>query len=164
MYGPNDQNALVDEDDDTGQDRNARIVAQLTPGEYRVRVGHYFASATGSYQIDVRSSGALSSSDLQVDGAAVVQQISAPGEIDVLTARIDQPGNYRFRTGGNVDTVLFIIGQADKARLLGWNDDANGTLNSEVNLSLPAGEYFVMVRLYSRLQTGGYTVQVQRLP
>jgi len=164
LFGPNNQNALVAEDDDSGEDRNAQITVQLTPGDYVVRVRHYFPSQTGTYEIDVRSTGALSSNDLQVDGPPVAQQISTTGEIDVLTVQIAQSGNYRFRTGGALDTVLFIIDQANTSQLVGWNDDANGTLNSQVDLSLPAGNYFVVVRLYSSAQTGDYSVQVERRP
>lgn len=164
LFGPNNQNALVAEDDDSGEDRNAQITVQLTPGDYVVRVRHYFPSQTGTYEIDVRSTGALSSNDLQVDGPPVAQQISTAGEIDVLTVQIAQSGNYRFRTGGALDTVLFIIDQANTSQLVGWNDDANGTLNSQVDLSLPAGNYFVVVRLYSSAQTGDYSVQVERRP
>ena len=94
----------------------------------------------------------------------MAQQISTAGEIDVLTVQIAQSGNYRFRTGGALDTVLFIIDQANTSQLVGWNDDANGTLNSQVDLSLPAGNYFVVVRLYSSAQTGDYSVQVERRP
>jgi Bacterial pre-peptidase C-terminal domain/Astacin (Peptidase family M12A) len=42
----------IAQDDDSGNGRNPRIVAQLIPGEYRVQVRHYnTTSGTGSYRI-----------------------------------------------------------------------------------------------------------------
>jgi hypothetical protein len=52
LYGPNNQTTLISEDDDSGADRNARIVADLAPGTYFVQVRHY-GSGAGSYGIRV---------------------------------------------------------------------------------------------------------------
>ena len=55
LYGPS--NTLIAEDDDSGVDRNPRIVRQLAPGEYKVQVRHYNrASGTGTYTIKVSKS------------------------------------------------------------------------------------------------------------
>lgn len=54
LYGPDNQTKLVAEDDDSGTDRNAKIVADLTPSIYYVQVRHYnSAGGTGSYGIKV---------------------------------------------------------------------------------------------------------------
>jgi len=54
LYGPNSQTRLIAEDDDSGTDRNAKIVVNLTPGTYFVQVRHYnSAGGTGSYRIKV---------------------------------------------------------------------------------------------------------------
>ena len=55
LYGPS--NALIAEDDDSGSERNPRIVSQLMPGEYNVQVRHYNrASGTGTYSVKVSKS------------------------------------------------------------------------------------------------------------
>lgn len=55
LYGPNSQTALIAEDDDSGLDTNARIVADLIPGTYYAQVRHYNrASGMGNYTIKVR--------------------------------------------------------------------------------------------------------------
>lgn len=54
LFGPNSPTALIEEDDDSGLDLNARIAASLIAGEYFVQVKHYSARATGSYSIKVR--------------------------------------------------------------------------------------------------------------
>jgi hypothetical protein len=52
LFGAN--NTLIAQDDDSGVDRNPRIVTQLTPGEYRVQIRHYNSAAgTGTYSIRV---------------------------------------------------------------------------------------------------------------
>ena len=54
LYGPDSKTVKVDEDDDSGQGRNARIVADLQPGAYFVQVRHYNANASqGDYGIRV---------------------------------------------------------------------------------------------------------------
>lgn len=55
LYGPNNKTALLAEDDDSGQDRNARIVANLAvAGKYYVQVRHYnLSTGTGDYRIMV---------------------------------------------------------------------------------------------------------------
>jgi len=53
LYGPDSQTKLIAEDDDSGVDRNAKIVADITKGTYFVQVRHYGAGGTGSYSIKV---------------------------------------------------------------------------------------------------------------
>lgn len=55
LYGPNSRTALLAEDDDSGQDRNARLVTNLTTaGTYYVQVRHYnLQRGTGEYQVTV---------------------------------------------------------------------------------------------------------------
>ncbi len=55
LYGPN--NTLIAQDDDSGVDRNPRIVSQLIAGEYLVQVRHYNrAGGTGTYSVKVSKS------------------------------------------------------------------------------------------------------------
>ncbi len=55
LFGPNSQTEVIAEDDDSGIDTNASIVADLVAGQYFVQVRHWnLASGTGSYTIKVR--------------------------------------------------------------------------------------------------------------
>jgi hypothetical protein len=55
LFGPDSPTALIAEDDDSGLATNARIVADLIPGEYWAQVRHYNrASGMGDYTIKVR--------------------------------------------------------------------------------------------------------------
>ncbi len=55
LFGPDSPTALVAEDDDSGVDANARLIADLTPGRYYVQVRHYNSrSGVGQYTVKVR--------------------------------------------------------------------------------------------------------------
>ena len=55
LFGPNSPTALIAEDDDSGYAANARIAAQLLPGDYWVQVRHYNRdSGMGAYSVKVR--------------------------------------------------------------------------------------------------------------
>ena len=55
LFGPDSATALIAEDDDSGLSTNARIAADLIPGEYWAQVRHYNqASGMGDYSIKVR--------------------------------------------------------------------------------------------------------------
>jgi hypothetical protein len=54
LFGPDNQTALIAEDDDSGVDLNARIIADLIPGEYYVQIRHYnLEGGTGEYTVGV---------------------------------------------------------------------------------------------------------------
>jgi hypothetical protein len=54
LYGPDSQEKLIARDDDSGTGLNAKIVADLSPGTYYIRVQHYDADkGTGAYSIRV---------------------------------------------------------------------------------------------------------------
>ncbi|MBA3493612.1 MAG: pre-peptidase C-terminal domain-containing protein [Gammaproteobacteria bacterium] len=54
LFGPNSQTSLIAEDDDGGVGLNARIVADIIPGQYFVPIRHFNkARGTGSYSIRV---------------------------------------------------------------------------------------------------------------
>lgn len=54
LFGPNSQTSLLAEDDDGGVGLNARIAADLIPGQYIAQVRHFNkAGGTGSYSIRV---------------------------------------------------------------------------------------------------------------
>ncbi|NNM28474.1 MAG: peptidase, partial [Akkermansiaceae bacterium] len=54
LFGPDSRSILVDEDDDSGEARNARIEAELPPGEFTVQLRHFSESAgTGDYGVSV---------------------------------------------------------------------------------------------------------------
>ena len=58
LFGPDSTTNVIAEDDDSGVGTNARIVADLVPGEYFVQIRHWDrASGTGFYSIKVVRNG-----------------------------------------------------------------------------------------------------------
>ena len=55
LFGPNSSTRSLATDDDSGVDRNARIIKELRPGEYTIRVRHHSPKSTGGYRIGVYS-------------------------------------------------------------------------------------------------------------
>jgi hypothetical protein len=55
LFGPDSNTRPLAVDNDSGSDRNARIVINLRPGSYTVRVRHFSAQKTGGYRISVNS-------------------------------------------------------------------------------------------------------------
>ncbi len=54
LFGPNSKTQLIAEDDDGGEGRNSRIIANLTSGDYFAQIRHYnTAAGTGNYTIKV---------------------------------------------------------------------------------------------------------------
>jgi hypothetical protein len=56
LFGPNNETALIAEDDDSGTGTNARINAGLVKGDYIVQIRHYNKTGTGKYSIGVTKS------------------------------------------------------------------------------------------------------------
>lgn len=56
LFGPNSNTNLIAEDDDSGAGTNARIVADLVPGEYLIQVRHWNRqNGKGTYAIGVKA-------------------------------------------------------------------------------------------------------------
>ena len=53
LNGPDNQNAFISQDDDSGPAQNSQIVRVLTPGVYYVRIRHYSPTGTGAYGVSV---------------------------------------------------------------------------------------------------------------
>lgn len=51
LLGPDSQTDLIDEDNDSGYARNARIITNLEPAKYYLRIRHYQPTGTGKYKI-----------------------------------------------------------------------------------------------------------------
>lgn len=53
LFGPNSETVMVAKDDDSGRGLNSRIISQLAPGRYLVRLRHFSARQAGVYEIAV---------------------------------------------------------------------------------------------------------------
>lgn len=163
LFGPNSQTALVTEDDNSGQNRNARIVSNLTAGTYFVQIRHFNPRATGNYGISVR--GAVPQPpipEIQVNGPEVQGNIEAANESDLYTFAAAVTGLYTIETSGNTDTFLTLFGPNSQTRLIAQDDDSGPGVLSRIIIDLTAGVYFVRVRHYRPTGTGPYGLSVSR--
>ncbi|MEE9123773.1 MAG: tyrosinase family protein [candidate division NC10 bacterium] len=161
LFGPNDRNSRVTEDDDGGQDRNAKISSRLTAGTYHVEVRHYFPTGTGLYGISVRTDIVDTPIKLEVDGPEVQGEIGVANESDLYTYRVTAAGAYTIETSGPTDTFLTLFGPNSETTVIARDDDSGPNLLSRIAEPLEAATYYVRVRHYSPTRTGPYGVRVR---
>jgi tyrosinase len=162
LFGPNSQTALVTEDDDSGQDRNARIVSNLSAGTYFVQIRHFQAAGTGTYGISVRADAAQPAiPEIQVNGPPVQGNIEAANESDIYRFAASVTGLYTIETAGITDTFLTLFGPNSQTTLIAQDDDSGPGFNSGIVVDLGAGIYFVRVRHFSSTGTGAYSISVR---
>jgi hypothetical protein len=64
------------------------------------------------------------------------------------------------KTSGTLDSYLELYGP-DKYGLVAFNDDANGTWDSQIDATLPQdGSYTVVAHSYDHVSSGGYQIQL----
>ena len=55
LFGPDNKNMLITQDDDGGEGYNSRITTDLGPGTYYVQIKHYSPMGTGAYTIFIQA-------------------------------------------------------------------------------------------------------------
>ena len=163
LFGPNSQSAFVAEDDDSGQDRNARIVSNLSAGTYFVQIRHFQGTGTGTYGISVRADAAQPAiPEIQVNGPQVQGNIEAANESDIYRFAASVTGLYTIETTGVTDTFLTLFGPNSQTTLITQDDDSGPGVNSRIVADLVAGIYFARIRHFSPTGTGAYSITVKR--
>ncbi|MDX1755404.1 MAG: hypothetical protein R3175_05015 [Marinobacter sp.] len=155
MTGPNGYEV---ENDDGGEEYNARIGDILNAGEYRIQAGSYEQNA-GLFTIEV------SSLNVDIDEE---REISAPADIagwmrngpDVYTLTIEQEGVYQIdmRSDG-LDPMLTLEGPAG---YVAEDDDGGDNYNARLTERLAPGVYTLTARCYEE-NRGLYSLTVAPL-
>lgn len=163
IFGPNSRTALVTEDDDSGQDTNARIASNLSAGTYFVQIRHFQTAGTGNYGVSVRADAAQPAiAEIQVNGPSVQGNIAASNESDIYRFAASVTGLYTIETEGITDTFLTLFGPDSQTTLITQDDDSGPDLNSRIAVDLLAGIYFARVRHFNSTGTGAYSISVRR--
>ncbi|MCK5896642.1 MAG: tyrosinase family protein [Cocleimonas sp.] len=162
LYGPNDATNLVTQNDDGGDNLNAKITANLSVGEYRVSIRLYSPTQVGEYAIKVSSLGHLALPELVVNGVETSATISASNESDLYRFSVMSRGQYIIETTGSMDTFLTLLGPNDQGQLIEENDDGGVSVNSRIRITLNAGEYYAKVRHFSADGMGAYAIRVRQ--
>ncbi|MHC4542475.1 MAG: PPC domain-containing protein, partial [Planctomycetota bacterium] len=156
LYGPNSQTRLIESDDDGGQDNAARIVRNLSPGTYYVKIRAYSASGRGTYVI-----AAMGPSVLTVNGSTVEGNISSAGDVDWYQFTVSSLETHTIETwaGSLTDNYMYLYGPNSRTRQIESDDDDGQGNAARIVRSLSAGTYYVKIRAYSSSDTGTYTIK-----
>lgn len=151
-------------DDDSGDNLNFRVVANVSAGTYYLRVSGYSNLDVGQYQVFASTGtpapddhgntfGTATSISMGGSRAGVIQA----GDVDVFTFTLTSAQAVRLRTTGTMDTYGELYNSS--GTLLASDDDSGTDLNFDItHMGLPSGTYYVRVRGYSSSTTGSYTL------
>ena len=169
-----DTKRLLDENDDGGEENNAKIVYNVDAGKrYIAKVRGYSDENTGYYtfraNIFPRKEGASSwENPIQYElgvsqNAGVVNRALFEEDSDYFLLIPNNNGRFVMETTGSTDTYMELY-DADK-QLLARDDDSGEDNNAQITRNLDAGKrYIALVRGYSGETTGDYAFRAYILP
>ena len=157
---------LVDNDEDSGDGLNFRIVEDVPAGTYYIRVSGD-RGATGAYELHL----AFDAEDVEVgddhgDTAAAATNVAVPSstaarlgvsdDIDYFRLEVPSRGRLTAETHGDMDTV----GRLEDAsgHQVASDDDGGPEANFKIEADVTEGTY--LVRVSGRGATGFYTLHV----
>jgi hypothetical protein len=156
LFDPANSGALIAEDDDSGDGRNARIKLRVNAGTYTVRVsGGGGNEGSGSYRFrflwgvpETASNTSRQEASPLSPGIPTIASFS-PG-INSKWYRLSVPpggGVLSVRTEGDMDTAIALYAPDGTV----FDDDSGDGRNARISLELSGGEVFfkVSVRAYS---------------
>ncbi|MCL1836064.1 MAG: DVUA0089 family protein [Treponema sp.] len=162
-----DTHDLLDEDDDSGRNTNARIRYNVQAGKrYIALVRGYSGSTTGAYGfrawIPAPREGQTSwNSPHQYEpgtneSATVINRRLESGDEEFFLLVPENEGRLTVETTGNVDTYIEFY-DADTRNLLAEDDDSGSRANARIRYSAQAGKrYIAKVRGYDSDDVGNY--------
>ncbi|HXK37164.1 MAG TPA: PPC domain-containing protein, partial [Candidatus Paceibacterota bacterium] len=168
LYGPDNQKALIAEDDDGGQGVAARILHWLSRGTYFVKVvGHAHvgvSDGTGTCWIQVTDDADHHMAALTVNGPMVTGSISQVGHADWYQFTASSSGTYTIETwpGTLLDNHMHLYGPGSQTTKIAEDDDSGTGDAAKIVRSLSPGVYYVEVWAYSVADTGTYTIRVTK--
>jgi hypothetical protein len=93
---------------------------------------------------------------------SVAASIGAPGEVDLFTFVVTEPGSHTVQTTGPTDLVMSLFGPNTQTHKVAEDDDSGAGHNAQIVANLAAGAYFVQVRHFSQQSAGDYRILVTR--
>ena len=146
------------EDDDSGEDNNAMIMASgLSEGTYYAVVSGY-SGESGSYEImanisipvrdEYESDDSMTdASRIEVGGRGQRRTFSPMGDQDWVFFDVETQGPYVMATDGNIDTYMELYDE--DGVLMDENDDTEESNNARIEKNLSPGRYYLCVTPYS---------------
>ena len=164
----NSSGVLLTSNDDANGSLNSQINFTATStGTYYLDAGAYADSGTGQYQLLMSQlvidqyAANTSTTGVITDGGSVSSTIDSNGDHDWFRIALTAGRSYTF----NLNQVVGSQGLADpllalrdsSGVLLTSNDDANGSLNSQINFTATStGTYYLDAGAYADSGTGQY--------
>ncbi|MBD2463962.1 pre-peptidase C-terminal domain-containing protein [Oscillatoria sp. FACHB-1407] len=160
-----DTGQLIAFDDDTSEvNTNAQLIFTVAAGtNYLIRATSFTVGATGNYTLRTRPN---------IDAIAVNQSITSSLDVfdpsnslrsgsyaeDYLLTGVTAGQPVRVNLDADFDTYLQLVNAATGA-LIDYNDDANGTFDSELTFTAQAGiQYILRASSFDSGVTGAFTL------
>lgn len=168
----------IADDDDSGEEYNARVQTRLSPGTYFVRVQDY-DKATGDYQLTISfvetprpdeyepDNSTSQAKTIAVNATPQQRSFHEPDDADWVRLVITRAGLYRINAtaqpGTTLDTYLELYNTQES--MIASDDDGGGDLNSQLEIQLQPGTYFIKVYpLDTQIEDQGrYTLSVSSM-
>ena len=173
MYDANDN--LIAEDDDGGDNENARVSAGVLPGTVFIRVSAYDGQL-GRYTLRGQLFESADPDRFEQDDARAIARDIAVGasqernftnssDEDWARLRITEKGTYDIlaeAAGGGLDTFLELYDSNDN--LVDANDDWEDGLDARLRLELNPGTYYIKASTISAdpIENSGYVLSVAK--
>lgn len=152
------------EDDDSGGNRNARIV--FTPekdGQFRLIATSFAGGATGAYTLRLRhKTGAVFHGELTKEDPK--DTVRKDSHAKAFTFKMAAKRKHVILTEGATDECDLYLRLEDGAgKELQANDDGGGGRDARIEFTPPeAGEYRIILTTFRAGQTGRFTLKVQQ--
>lgn len=167
--------AMIAEDDDGGGQRNARIIAELSAGDYQIAVSDYYGEA-GEVSVSLTAWDGESIARLGTERwptETAIEKLGSP-PIENTRVLIEESGGFRWfsirptQAGAYVinvdpadssDPVVYLFDPNRKFAPLDENDDFGDSLASRLDAELQAREYLLAVK--SLTGTGEFRLSIR---
>jgi len=153
----NSQRSLIIEDDDGGNDGNARVEILAASGNsYLVKLRGY-SDSSGPFRIMAGFTPISEVTELR-PGAVLSGSITS-GQRKLYSVRTAEAGLYTVETSGNTDTYLDAYDSS--YMYIGYNDDGDNDYNAQLEIIAEANKtYYFVLRGYENDTSGSYRIWV----
>lgn len=151
LYGPNDKENQIDENDDIGDGCMSALQEELGPGAYYVKITGYHGDdydCTGTYSI-IGFDASETTQTLTVDGDVSYGIFNPDSGEKWYTFTVKDKDDYSIETymvdGSYYDTQIELFGPGNTTTSLDWDEDGGLGYFSLINKRLNPGTYYVKV-------------------
>ena len=166
-----DNGILIDIDNDSGEDRNARIkFSPSLTATYFLDVSANNENSTGQYFISASRKvddfeGDLTTSGLISVGESTSGELESAGDRDWFAVVLTSGNEYQFDLIGNTLTDTYLYLRDSQSLIISRDDDGGTGYNSQIDFEVTtSGTYYLDVGSYGNSLTGSYTISASLLP